>query len=226
MLKPRSREADRERHGAAAAPIRHLPAAGDRRAPARAGSGRGGSCRARRRRRRGGRGGRRGRARRRGRRRTPTRCTRCPRRRHAGSAQALRALDRRRPAPDARRGARARPAQGRGRRGGEARADRGEPPPRDVDHAQLHEGRRPAPRPDPGGQPRPDPRGREVRLPDGLQAFDVRDLVDPPVGHPRARRPGPHDPACRCTSPSRCAGCCAHAACSPRSSTASRRSKS
>src|SRR5207248_808693 len=51
--------------------------------------------------------------------------------------------------------------------------------------------------PDPGGQPRPDPRGREVRLPDGLQALDVRDLVDPPGRDPRARRPGPDDPASR-----------------------------
>ena len=92
------------------------------------------------------------------------------------------------------RGARAGPPQGRGRRGRQAPADRGEPPPRHVDHAELHEGRRAAPRPDPGGQPRPDPRGREVRLPHGLQALDLRDLVDPPGRHPRARRPGPDDP--------------------------------
>ena len=31
----------------------------------------------------------------------------------------------------------------------------------------------------------------------GLQALDLRDLVDPPGGHPRARRPGPHDPPAR-----------------------------
>ena len=76
-------------------------------------------------------------------------------------------------------------------------ADRVEPPPRDVDHAQLHEGGRAAARPDPGGQPRPDPRGREVRLHAGLQALDVRDLVDPPVGDAGARGAGPHDPAAR-----------------------------
>ena len=87
----------------------------------------------------------------------------------AGSAQALRPPDRRRPAAHRRRGARARAAQGRGRRGGEAQADRVQPAPRDVDHAQLHEGRRAAARPDPGGQPRPDPRGREVRLPMGYK---------------------------------------------------------
>ena len=115
----------------------------------------------------------------------------------AGPAQALRARDRRRPPADGHRGARARPAQGRRRRGGQAETDRVEPPARDVDHAQLHQGRRAAPRPDPGGQPRPDPRRREVRLQDGLQALDLRHLVDPPGGHPRARRAGPDDPPAR-----------------------------
>ena len=107
------------------------------------------------------------------------------------------APDRRRAAADTGGGARARAAQGRGRRGREAAADRVQPPARDVDHPQLHAGRRPAPRPDPGGQPRPDPRGREVRLHARLQALDVRDLVDPAVDLARARRAGPHDPAPR-----------------------------
>ena len=44
------------------------------------------------------------------------------------------------------------------------------------------------------GSPRSDPRGREVRLPQGLQVLDVRDLVDPPGGHARDRRQGAHDP--------------------------------
>ena len=100
-------------------------------------------------------------------------------------------------AADAGRGARARPPQGSRRRGRQAPARRVEPAPRDVDHAPLHEGRRPAPRPDPGGQPRPDPRGREVRLPPRLQALDVCDVVDPPGDQPRALRPGPHDPPAR-----------------------------
>ena len=113
---------------------------------------------------------------------------------HPGSAQALRPPDRRRPAAHRGRGARARPAQGRGRRARQAAPDRVQPASRDVDHAQLHEGRRPAARPDPGGQPGPDPRGREVRLEARLQAFDLRDLVDSPGRHPRARRPGPDDP--------------------------------
>ena len=38
------------------------------------------------------------------------------------------------------------------------------------------------------------PRGREVRLPQGLQVLDVRDLVDPPGHHARDRRPGPDHP--------------------------------
>ena len=113
---------------------------------------------------------------------------------HAGSAEALRPPDRRRPAAHAAGGARAGPPQGRGRRGREAPPDRVQPPARDVDHAELHEGRRPAARPDPGRQPRPDPRGREVRLQARLQALDVRDLVDPPGRDPRARRPGADDP--------------------------------
>ena len=120
-------------------------------------------------------------------------CVRC-RGADAGSAEALPASDRRRPAADRRRGARARPAQGRGRRGGEAAPDRGQPAPGHVDHPQLHEGRGAAARPDPGGEPGPDARGREVRLEDGLQALHLRDLVDPPGGHARARRPGADDP--------------------------------
>ena len=50
------------------------------------------------------------------------------------------------------------------------------------------------PRPDPGRLARPDPRGREVRLPQGLQVLDVRDVVDPPGRHARDRRQGAHDP--------------------------------
>ena len=56
----------------------------------------------------------------------------------------------------------------------------------------------PAPaRPDPGGQRRPGARGREVRLPQGLQVLDVRDLVDPSGHHPLDSRPVAHHPAPR-----------------------------
>ena len=40
----------------------------------------------------------------------------------------------------------------------------------------------------------PDPRGREVRLAQGLQVLDLRDLLDPPGDPARPREPGPHDP--------------------------------
>ena len=93
------------------------------------------------------------------------------------------------------RGAGARAAQGRGGRAREAEADRVEPAPGDVDHTELHACGRAAARPDPGGQPRPDPGGREVRLDDGLQALDVRDVVDPAGGAAGPRRAEPHDPA-------------------------------
>ena len=39
----------------------------------------------------------------------------------------------------------------------------------------------------------PRPCGREVRLPQGIQVLDVRDMVDPPGDRPCARRQGAHD---------------------------------
>ena len=72
--------------------------------------------------------------------------------------------------------------------------DRGEPAPRRLDREGLPRTRALVPRPDPGGIARADPRGREVRLPQGLQVLDVRDLVDPPGGHAGDRRQGAHDP--------------------------------
>ena len=47
------------------------------------------------------------------------------------------------------------------------------------------------------GHARADPRRREVRLAPRLQVLDLRDLVDPPGGRPRARRQGAHDPHAR-----------------------------
>ena len=49
-------------------------------------------------------------------------------------------------------------------------------------------------RPDPGGRDRADPRDGEVRLAQGLQVLDLRDLVDPPGGAARRRQQGAHDP--------------------------------
>ena len=51
-----------------------------------------------------------------------------------------------------------------------------------------------APRPRAGGQPRVDARGREVRLAEGLQVLDVRDVVDPPGDPARHRQHRSHDP--------------------------------
>ena len=44
------------------------------------------------------------------------------------------------------------------------------------------------------GHHRADPRGREVRLPQGLQVLDVRDVVDPPGRAARRREQVAHDP--------------------------------
>ena len=49
----------------------------------------------------------------------------------------------------------------------------------------------------------PRPRGGEVRLPQGLQVLDLRDVVDPPVDRPRDRRQGPHRAPARSTSSTR-----------------------
>ena len=55
----------------------------------------------------------------------------------------------------------------------------------------------PAPRHRAGGQPRPHPRRRQVRLAQGLQVLDVRDVVDPPGDPARHRQLGARDPAPR-----------------------------
>ena len=71
---------------------------------------------------------------------------------------------------------------------------RGEPPPRRLDRQGLPGPRPQLPRPDPGGLARADPGGGEVRLPPRLQVLHLRDLVDPPGGHPGDRRQGADDP--------------------------------
>ena len=74
---------------------------------------------------------------------------------------------------------------------------RGQPAPRRLPRQALPGQGPDAARPDPGRQHRPGPRGREVRLHQGLQVLDVRDLVDPPGAAARDRRPGPHHPGAR-----------------------------
>ena len=59
-------------------------------------------------------------------------------------------------------------------------------------HYQGH-GLSPA-RPDPGGHHRADPRRREVRLAQGLQVLDLRDVVDQAGRAARRRQQGAHDP--------------------------------
>ena len=69
-----------------------------------------------------------------------------------------------------------------------------QPPARRLDRPPLPDAGHHARRPDPGGRDRPDPRDREVRLAQGLQVLDLRDLVDPPGGAARRRQQGAHDP--------------------------------
>ena len=90
-------------------------------------------------------------------------------------------------------GGRAREAHRARRPSREAGDDRGEPAPRRLDREALPQPGPALPRSDPGGHDRPRPRRREVRLPQGLQVLDVRDVVDPPGGRARARRQGADD---------------------------------
>ena len=131
---------------------------------------------------------------RRGRRRARGRPRRRSRGRPRGRRSHLPQVDRpRAPAHQGRRGA-AGEARRDERHGREELAHRGEPAARGLDRQALHGTRPHAARPDPGGQPRPHPRGREVRLAPRLQVLHIRDLVDPPGDHARARRPVAHDP--------------------------------
>ena len=77
---------------------------------------------------------------------------------------------------------------------GQARDDRGQPAPRDLDRQEVHQPRPAVPRPDPGRQHRPDEGGGQVRIPPRLQVLDVRHVVDPPGHHALDRRPGAHHP--------------------------------
>ena len=82
----------------------------------------------------------------------------------------------------------------RRRQAGEGPARQLEPAARRLDREEVPGPRADAARPDPGGDHRADPRRREVRLAQGLQVLDVRDVVDPPGGAARRREQGAHDP--------------------------------
>ena len=113
---------------------------------------------------------------------------------HDRQPAALSERDRPPRAPDRRRGGRAREADRARRQRGQGADDEREPAPRRLDRQALPGPRPAAARPDPGRHDRPQPRGREVRLPEGLQVLDLRDVVDPPGLPARGREPVGHDP--------------------------------
>ena len=82
----------------------------------------------------------------------------------------------------------------RGDRAAKERMITSQPAARRLDRPPLPDAGHHARRPDPGGRDRPDPRDREVRLAQGVQVLDLRDLVDPPGGAARRRQQGAHDP--------------------------------
>ena len=125
-----------------------------------------------------------------------------PRRPHHRRAVAVHGRGPPASAADPRRGDRARPADRARRPRRQGATGQLEPPAGDLQRSQVRRLRPVAARPDPGGDPRPDPRGREVRLPQGLQVLDLRDVLDPRGDPARDRQPraddpdpGPHRPA-------------------------------
>ena len=76
----------------------------------------------------------------------------------------------------------------------EARDDRGQPAPCNLDREEVHQPRPAVPRPDPGRQHRPDEGGGQVRVPPRVQVLDLRHLVDQAGDHALDRRPGAHHP--------------------------------
>ncbi len=109
-------------------------------------------------------------------------------------AAAVPALDRPRAVAERRGGGVSGQAHRARRRCRQEAHDRGQPETGRVDLQGLHGARHELPRPDPGGLAGADPGGGEVRLSPRLQVLHVRHLVDSPVGDPRDRRQGPHDP--------------------------------
>ena len=135
--------------------------------------------------------------RRRARRRRGRRLRARPDRRGAADDRLAAAVpERGRPLPAAHRGGggRAREADRARRHGRQGADDHVEPAARRLDRPPLPDAGHHARRPDPGGRDRPDPRDGEVRLAQGLQVLDLRDLVDPPGGAARRRQQGAHHP--------------------------------
>src|SRR5437762_1694814 len=93
-----------------------------------------------------------------------------------------------------RAGGRAREADRARRPWREAGDGRGEPAPRRLDRKEVPKSGLAVPRSDPGGDDRARAGSGEVRLPQGLQVLDLRDVVDPPGGRARAGRQGAHNP--------------------------------
>ena len=116
------------------------------------------------------------------------------RRRHHRRAPAVPERDPPLPAADRGRGGRAGQAHRARRPGGQGADDQLQPAPGRLDRQEVPGPGAAAARPDPGGHLRPDPRRREVRLAQGLQVLDLRDLLDPPGDPARARQQGAHDP--------------------------------
>ena len=127
---------------------------------------------------------------------------------------------------DGRAGGGAREARRSGGQGREGPPRQLEPAARRLDREALPGTRPDAARPDPGRDHRADPRRREVRLAEGVQVLDVRDVVDPPSGAARRREQGAHHPHPRAHRRARAAHHEGGARRSSRSSSAHRRTKS
>ena len=117
-----------------------------------------------------------------------------PRNRHDGRAPALHERGGPLSAPDEGAGGRARQARRARRSRGQGADDQLEPAPGHLDREALPGPWALAARSRPGGDHRAHPRCREVRLAQGLQVLDLRDVVDPPGRAARRRQQVARDP--------------------------------
>ena len=114
--------------------------------------------------------------------------------RHHRRAAAVPERDPPLPAAHGGRGGRAGQADRAGRPRGQGADDQLQPAPGGLDREEVPGPGAVAARPDPGGHLRADPRRREVRLAQGLQVLDLRDVLDPPGDPARPGQQGAHDP--------------------------------